>query len=366
MTPVISLHTDQARHRQVGRIASHLFGGILAALFTLASPGATVRLNPIDVADELDFIRSRIANAVPIQDVVISGTVRVDRNVLVAKTLTFKAGSELLFSQRALQTGHEMFVIAAALVLEDPAHPGRITWEAPPGTPGPQPLAQAPTGQNGTGEGAVGLTGTPGSPGAPGAAGASAPTVVVFVPAANAVPLEVVLQGTPGQAGGKGQDGGVGGNGAIGESASQSAFDCKRGPGWGGRGGNGGDGGAGGPGGQGGDGGSLILISKDPTAVGLKLTAPGGAGGAGGRGGQGGRPGTGGPEGSLQLPWCHSAGRHGPDGNPGADAHNGADGLPGKEGDIRLVAVPQELIDRIAGQDLGVNHCYWLNPFCKS
>jgi hypothetical protein len=338
----------------------------LASLSVLAQAPSSpaVELHSLDVSDQLDLIRSKIVNSVPIQDVTITGRMVWDRNAIVARQLIFAPGAELVFSRRALEKGPELFVICASLISQDPQRPGQITWEKSDPSPPPAPADSAAQGQNGIGDGAAGLPGLSGALGAPGVPGADAPSVYLFVSHLSGSPVAVRIDGGPGGDGGPGQVGGGGGAGSRGDSASQSAFDCKRGPGYGGSGGLGGNGGAGGAGGVGGRGGLLTVLSVAPSLQGIRLLASGGAGGHGGIGGRGGSGGLGGPEGSAQLPWCRPSGRQGSPGATGKDGATAPDGARGLDGQVRFVRLSDELQQRIAG-DLDTRKCTWFGLVCR-
>lgn len=313
---------------------------------------ATLTLNPDDAAEDLDTARRKIEARVPVQDLLVHGRQIIDRPVVVAGKIAFEPDSELVYSTKAQQSAAGLYLLAREIVSLDQNHPGRVVAERSVGEAEPIRAKDGADGQNGAGDGTAGGKGGKGEAGSTGASGESGPHLLLFVPHLASTHLIVQLNGTSGGRGGNGGDGGAGGIGARGESASQSAFDCKRGAGRGGdggAGGNAGDGGLGGPGGKGGD---LEIITQDLSVSGIVLIAHGGDGGAGGNPGRPGNGGAGGPQGDEQLPWCrggHGDGSRGAQGGPGSVGHRGQQGM---EGNVLLAIVPKERVD-YAAQGLG-------------
>ncbi len=213
-----------------------------------------------------------------------------------------------------------------------------FTWERPevavPGGIGPAPTRPdmpAPTADGRWGvEGERGIDGESGNAGVDGTDG---PIIEIWcLDLTGGVVIDV--RGQDGGQGGPGQTGGRGGRGGKGQPSHSTVFDCRRGPGWGGRGGEGGRGGRGGTGGNGGHGGRFSLYA--PVAV-LERVGQHGflieeVGGSPGRGGDPGHPGEGGEGGDPG----EARGRCRPDsdrkGATGRRGNHGEVGAPGRDG----------------------------------
>ncbi|MDQ3058880.1 MAG: hypothetical protein M3R45_05085 [Pseudomonadota bacterium] len=265
-------------------------------------------------------------------------------DVIKVNTLTFSNFSTLML----LGQQHDYLVIAAKRLVLDIVNPdfkakiSRPTGseadsllakiDGSPGTPG-QP------GIKGVGE--TNRNGNPGGSGGEGGHGGHGSTLyvpplfffikeVIFGTASDSKRryLEIDWSGYRGGAGGNGGIGGDGGAGAHGKEGATSAFDCKEGPGRGGRGGDAGRGGDGGDAGNGSDGGMVFLFApkSDIFDFATADVEPGNpsAPSLPGRPGQPGRPGTGGGRNG----WCGS----GPDGSPGATPPLRNRGNPGSAG----------------------------------
>lgn len=59
---------------------------------------------------------------------VVSGTQAFDGWFMSVDTLTFKSDAKLVFSGQALNARNSYFIVARRIVVEDPTHPGVITW----------------------------------------------------------------------------------------------------------------------------------------------------------------------------------------------------------------------------------------------
>ena len=320
----------------------------LAVSTTAWAQGEYERLELTDRIQDFSEVSARAKPSFaldPNRELVVDGRFDATTWLLAYKTITFKPGATLVFSEQAVNDSREIFIVADRIVVTDPMRPPTITWEKP--IPVTQPdRGQAGAGPRGRGHGGEGGQGSPGAPGASGALGVDAPALTLMIKTASQGAIRVDLRGGDGGKGGSGQRGGDGGSGEIGSPARQARTNgpfgstiwhpwCDRGPGHGGRGGNGGLGGNGGVGGSGGRGGSFTIISmpdKLPvlTQV-IKFDLAGGRGGEGGEAGAGGNPGPGGPEGQLAS-FCNSAGRVGAPGSPGAAGGRGDRGETGPTG----------------------------------
>lgn len=181
--------------------------------------------------------------------------------------------------------------------------------------------------------GAAGLPGRDGQAGNRGYDGHDGPEFELWVLEMQGHPA-FDLRGQAGGRGGRGQRGGRGGKGGQGRPSHSTTFDCRRGPGFGGRGGFGGTGGAGGSGGIGGHGGRLSVFAPAPvllayTRDGFQALASGGSPGVGGDGGAGGEPGDGGEPGAATRRCKPDPDRRGQRGERG---HTGPTGGQGRHG----------------------------------
>ncbi|MFC4314988.1 hypothetical protein ACFPN2_38375 [Steroidobacter flavus] len=269
---------------------------------------------------------------------------------LAARKLVLPPNSQLILLPTGGSAGEPYYMIVAEeIVVQGPA---MITWAREDAIRQPPPdRGKAPNGAPGREEGANGEPGSDGDAGTPGYRGASAPSLILVTRKLTGPgQLFVDLRGQNGGPGGKGQDGGDGGPGARGRPASQSMFDCRRGPGTGGNGGNGGKAGPGGQGGAGGDGGSVIVLAEEPksiTAQAIVLIA-GGAGGAPGAKGNPGNGGRGGPEGPAAPPFCRGANRDGTAGQSSTVLPMPASaGTLGVEGRFWPLPVATDRLDKI-------------------
>jgi hypothetical protein len=269
---------------------------------------------------------------------------------LVAKHITFKPNAKVVLRDSTLQDA--FYIIADRIDVQGPA---AITWIRRDTIEAPPDRQKAPDGAPGRGEGAEGGRGADGQAGNVGYPGHSAPPVIVLLARTFVGEgLTIDVRGERGGPGGRGQDGGSGGDGGRGAPASQSAFDCKRGPGPGGKGGAAGNGGPGGQGGTGGNGGDVVVLVTGDSANGfkaLKVYNSGGPGGSPGVPGRPGQPGRGGDEGEKQLPFCAPAGRVGPVGDQGTAGAPGNAGTTGVTGSYSSVELPGRLLSSIYGEN---------------
>jgi hypothetical protein len=280
-------------------------------------------------------------------ELIVEGVQPFSSRVIGATKVIFRPNSRLVFIGNT--SGVTLTLLAEELIVEGPAV---LTWVDKSTVPGPPPpRGKAPDGLAGRGDGVDGSPGSNGEPGNVGYSGLPGPSVNLYVRRSSGDRLTIDVSGQPGGEGGGGQEGGRGGAGAKGSPASQSAFDCKRGPGRGGNGGPGGDAGPGGPGGTGGDGGNVLLVSADSNVADhiSVIAKPG----VPGKGGDAGAPGKGGPkgeEGEKALPFCKPANRDGSDGlngkeSPDKTGPSGAKAaLPGS---FSLVPVSEDQIEAI-------------------
>lgn len=261
--------------------------------------------------------------------------------VVGARRVIIRAGAKLVLAPRSDQSG-PITIAAEELVIEAPG--AEITWTgATAGGEVPPARGKAANGAAGFTPGARGGNGENGEPGNTGYAGRRAPSLTIVAGRiTGGGVLTVNLKGQRGGDGGAGQSGGDGGFGARGEDASQSLFDCKRGPGRGGDGGKGGNAGPGGAGGNGGDGGdvALLVVGDGSQGISIRLTeqlsgGPAGAGGLPAQPGMGGAPGR---EGAPAEPLCRPSGRVGSHGLAGTTSTAGASGREGISG--RLYRIP--------------------------
>jgi len=283
--------------------------------------------------------------------------------VIVASTLNFSKASRIIFdahnirkSQRSCEG--QYFIVADEIIVEESLNEKDlpiITWNRHTLDSVPLDRGQAPSGSSGSAAGESGGNGAVGANGNPGYEGRAAPALLVLARSFSGGKLLFDFRGQNGGEGGVGQTGGDGGIGRKGRSASQSFFDCKRGPGHGGNGGNGGKGGEGGKGGTGGQGGTVLVISTNETTAILNeqfdVRVDGGQTGVGGIGGKGGREGIGAPEGEAQRPFCTPAGRDGKNGKSGNNGAKGQQGVSGDSGEYFLLQLPAEKYDYLLDLD---------------
>lgn len=270
----------------------------------------------------------------PISDIVVKGQLILPGNTVYTEKLTFLKGSSIVIDGDGRSDGQPVLIVARTIEVQ-PNDDGRpnieVRWK--PITPG----ARGGNGQAGGSaysEGQPTREGGPGKAGGAGQPGRKAPDLILRTDDVTGGILKISVDGNAGGNGGSGGDGGQGGLGGTGQPASQSMFDCRRGPGRGGDGGSGGIGGNGGDGGRGGDGGSIVVIASDTTRIrnAIEPSSNPGARGTGGEPGRGGPGGPGGRVGQEALPFCvqtaspGAMGRPGPAGKPGAE---GEDGIPG-------------------------------------
>lgn len=305
------------------------------------------------VIDEAHAIKEATSLLGLADEFTVVGNTKLDSYFVGAKRIIFKSGARLIFSDKAINSRNNLIVAARTIVSEDQLNPGTITWDSEASADEVSPISgQSPGGAHGRGDGASGGPGSNGALGNPGSSGSNAPNLVLFVQQFENAPPKVILHGQNGGKGGIGQRGGDGGVGQRGSPASQSAFDCKSGPGHGGNGGPGGVGGKGGQGGQGGTGGTVTLVSLPSAFPALlqlvRVDVGPGDGGPGGDGGQGGDGGPAGEAGEKSLPYCQAR----PDrrGSPGANGGIGAIGDPGGQGiqgDILFTTLDSSGFDNI-------------------
>lgn len=270
-------------------------------------------------------------------DFVVSGEKYWSDQALLARRIVFEPGAQLVFADSAAESS--LLVVAAEEIVSlSLDQPGIVTWESA-APPDPVDRGNAASGAPGKSDGDNGQLGAAGEPGLDGPSGRNAPHLSVLAKDVKGA-LIVDLSGQLGGRGGTGQTGGRGGDGAAGQRASQSAFDCKRGPGDGGRGGDGGIGGKGGKGGTGGGGGMLTFLTDEPQAAQIAsrivVRLVGGPGGQGGEGGRGGDPGAGGRRGAPASPYCKDDGKDGPRGRNGDSGQPGSPGNSGNPGTAEL------------------------------
>ncbi len=325
---------------------------VLISLILLVSgkaSGENLSPNSVTAADVYGQLQKAVdLTKLRLREYRVQGTTPLRSSSLATRKLIFEPGSTLFIPDDLLDS--PIYLLADEIELQGDAN---IAWGKRDETMPPPSRLKAPDGVWGRGEGANGTDGAPGQAGNVGFPGRSGPSLIIFAKKIGPTPghLKIDLSGEAGGPGGRGQDGGRGGDGARGVSASQSLFDCKRGPGAGGNGGNGGDGGPAGPGGSGGAGGDLLLVGLEPDDVTkLQVTSEGGKGGPRGEVGAPGQPGAGGSEGELALPYCGSAHRLGQPGRPGSPSREqSADGVAGPDGRLQVVAPDDPVIDAIFG-----------------
>lgn len=316
-------------------------------------------LRPADLALPMAIARRTVefAEVTPGDVYRIEGQVQFDGWFLLADTLEFAPGGQLVFSGVALNERRSFYVVARTIKVTDPSQPGVITWHRSVADARVDGIGQAESGRDGGGDsGDSGGPGSNGGRGPDGVPGETAPNFTLIVLNAPSGGVKIDFSGGTGGTGGRGMTGGTGGKGGSGKPASQSAFGCKRGAGNGGTGGVGGAGGQGGSGGRGGAGGEVTLITSlerlDTMQQRFRVIVHGGDGGAGGEPGQGGAGGTGGDGGREARPYCTgngATGQQGPAGHPGSPGPEGADGV---DGEIAIGGVKEAyLLEHIFRQD---------------
>ncbi|SFI61976.1 Trypsin [Bradyrhizobium sp. Gha] len=306
-------------------------------------------------SEQRDVIRARVSTSksVPFPgNFVISGDRYWTEPSLAAERLVFEPGSRLIFKESNARTARELTVVAGEIRSLSQENPGVITWE-PSSAPDTAPAGSVgQSGPAGASDGAPGGNGGKGGTGATPSPGRDGPKLTLVVKRSiNPIVLDVRGQG--GGPGGNGGEGGVGGAGAPGRRASSSAFDCKRGPGDGGRGGDGGMGGDGGRGGAGGNGGIVTMLTPEPEIHALSriiLRVGAGREAAGGAAGQGGRGGPGGPRGLPAPPFCANDGRDGDPGVSGRAGAGGESGLPSKDGSAFVGSISEDEVTRLVSR----------------
>lgn len=286
-------------------------------LIALAAFAAPVAVRAVDVDDtataaaaalpseedpQLAANRAKQAIAgMPASEILsISGTQRIDDQVIFVDTLRFDDGAtmQLLAADR-----DAIFIVAKELRLSGPGFKANIEFRdrAPRnganGAAPPPALAQLP--RSGS-EGAAGSKGARGAAGTPGLV-RKLPTVYIVVgsirQSTGGSPdfndLRILADGIDGGTGGIGGRGQNGQPGQDGRHGASGAFDCQRGPRSGGNGGAGGDFGPGGIGGNGGNGANIVFIVPQATVDAIKDVRVRNRGGLPGEGGRHGEPGAG-------------------------------------------------------------------------
>jgi hypothetical protein len=306
----------------------------------------------VDVTDQPDLLAnvsayvSKLMAIKPDRKIIVNGDYVWSSQILAAREIEFKPNSKLVFDNSSANVAGAFFIVADEITIDDPNHPGIVTWKSSvPDTPPDR--GQANPGPTGSSPGADGGPGADGSPGAHGTAGADSPDLTVLVRTMAKGGLVIDFEGGPGGNGGIGQKGGEGGPGVQGSPAQQSRRkgpfgetywlpSCAAGPGHGGNGGTGGAGGPGGDGGKGGRGGNVTLVSLPehlPTLfTAVRVNVGGGKPGDPGKPGEKGKGGSGGLEGKLAN-FCngsHRDGHTGGWGTPGAEGKGGAPGIAGQ------------------------------------
>ncbi|WP_162820802.1 hypothetical protein [Microvirga calopogonii] len=282
----------------------------------------------------------------------ISGERRWDGFFVGVEKIQFEPGAKLVFTQKAMNMGGDLYILAKEIISVSQTNPGTITWERPP-LDVPPAKGSATAGGGYPGDDRAGNPGSNGDIGNMGYRGADAPRLTLVAQKTTG-PVLVRMDGANGGQGGKGQTGGRGGPGGNGHPASQDLVNCRRGAGDGGPGGKGGDGGPGGPGGTGGNGGTFTVITAaDNVALAttlFRVTLTPGAGGTGGPAGDPGLGGDGGQGGQEALPWCRGNGSAGPTGPAGAPGAVGKPGVAGVAGNYLVGALGPTDVDRVLTQ----------------
>lgn len=290
----------------------------LVALAAFAAPVAVRAIEPdapdlavavpaeADPAQASARVKQAIANRPANEILSISGTQRIDDQVIYVDTLRFDDGAtmQLLAGNR-----DAIFIVAREVRLSGPRFRANIEfYDRMPanGADGAAPAAAPAQLPRSGGNGAAGQSGAAGQPGASGLT-RKLPTVYIFVgnirqstggPAdfSDWRILADGIDGGTGGRGGRGQNGQAGQDGRHGEKDALGF--CRKGPGSGGNGGAGGAFGPGGVGGNGGDGATVIFLAPATTVDAIKDVRVRNRGGLPGLGGLNGEPGQGGGGGS--------------------------------------------------------------------
>jgi hypothetical protein len=320
------------------RISRTVFSCVAAAI--LFPPAAdSQEMSPT----ERNFLSLQVQSVLPrapIEELIIDTDLTLPGAALYAKRVVFKEGGVLVIDGTTVRPELPVVLAAKELSIETEASRGRpqivVRWpNVSDGRPGERGQAGEDRGSR---EGQPGADGGPGQPGGAGANGKHAPSVIIIAGSIKGR-LVVNLSGQSGGKGGPGGEGGRGGGGGYGNPASQSAFDCRRGPGNGQPGGKGGAAGSGGQGGNAGNGGVLFAVLSDPAKVqeNTLLLADAGNPGLGGEAGKPGIGGAGGRVGQEALPWCRQTASPGSPGAIGALASAGLSGERGSNGTMKFL-----------------------------
>lgn len=289
----------------------------LIALAAFAAPVAVRAVEPdapdlavavpaeADPAQASARVKAAIANRPANEILSISGTQRIDDQVIYVDTLRFDDGAtmQLLAGDR-----DAIFIVAKEVRLSGPRFKANIEFydRAPVnGANGSAPpAAQAKLPRSGS-NGADGVAGRAGDPGKPGAT-RKLPTIYIVVGKvrqstggeADFSDWRIFADGIDGGSGGRGGRGQDGQSGQDGRHGETRYGICSKGPRSGGNGGAGGDFGPGGRGGNGGDGATVIFIVPGSTVDAIKDVRVRNRGGLPGQGGLNGQPGNGGSGGA--------------------------------------------------------------------
>ncbi|WP_445220494.1 hypothetical protein ACKWRH_10765 [Bradyrhizobium sp. Pa8] len=290
----------------MSRRISRTIVSCVITVMLFASAAGSQEMSPTD-RNFLSLQVQSVLPRAPIEELIIETELTLPGSALYAKRVVFKEGGVLVIDGATVRAELPVVLAIKELSIETETSRGRpqvvVRWpNVPEGRPGER---GQPGDDRGSREGRPGADGGAGQPGGPGANGKHAPAVILI---AGSIKGRLVtnLSGQSGAKGGPGGEGGRGGAGGYGNPASQSAFDCRRGPGNGQPGGKGGAAGSGGQGGNAGNGGVLIAILSDPAKVQENTLLLADAGNPG-LGGEAGRPGIGGSGGrvgqeALRLP----------------------------------------------------------------
>jgi hypothetical protein len=320
------------------RISRMVISCVVAAI--LSAPPA--RSQDMSLTDR-NFLSLQVQSALPhapIEELIIDTELALPGSALYAKRVVFKEGGVLVIDGTTVRPETPVVLAVKELSIETEASRGRpqvvVRW---PSVSEGRAGERGQSGEDrGSREGQPGADGGPGQPGGAGANGKHAPSVILIVGSIKGR-FVVNLSGQSGGKGGPGGEGGRGGAGGYGNPASQSAFDCRRGPGNGQPGGKGGAAGSGGQGGNAGNGGVLIAVLSDPAKVQENSLLLADAGNPG-PGGEAGKPGIGGPGGRVgqeALPWCRQTASPGSPGATGALASPGPSGERGANGSTKFL-----------------------------
>jgi hypothetical protein len=321
--PRMSLHHAACRALSLAALTVALQCGAFAQAPTVSLVGTAKRLPETELLPRL-LPGSELARLGVSKPFIVEGeqTFR-SGSVLIASEVIFRPGSKLIFAPSNFSQSVEqsVYLIARRVVVEASATPPVITWSGGLlAQRSPPPAGKAAPGAAGY-DGSPGGRGADGADGSVGTAGRSPPILYLATKEILGGRIAIDWRGQDGGTGGAGQAGGEGGRGGSGRPASSSLFDCRRGPGDGGRGGDGGNGGSGGLGGRGGDGGLVVFLAMPedvaPLAERIHLDVSPGAGGFSGPGGLPGNGGTGGERGRAAPPFCRDDARPGTQGDAG-------------------------------------------------